>query len=249
MKDIVLAPTIADGDVLVQFTAEVSVEKNLAVKVPMGYTAIVCIGGRAEARIPSTEEKRIVDCGKQLLHKKCRIAFVRKTVSEEMAWGFGNINVNNERLQEAYRIGANGKYSVEIAEIGKLLNSFDGEENITTETIRNKTIATIKNVGTAILGKYFANTRTSVFEISAHVQDIRKELLSSLQKEVAFTALGLKLHDLTVDGIHIPEEDLAIIQNRLNANVTEIEGETVIVQTINEDGSIKISYEDRKKNN
>ena len=216
MKGIILEPTIADEKVLVQFTAEVSVDKHISVKAPKGYQAVVIIDEKAIARIPAGAEKKIVDYGKQWLNKKARIAFIRSNVSSEMSWGFGNIRVNNERLQEAYTVGANGKYSVEITEAGKLLNGFSGEENVTTEIIREKTIATVKNIGTAVLAKYFANTDTSIFEISAHVTEIRKEMITVLKNETAFNTLGLKLHDLTVEGVHIPEEDLALIKGRIS---------------------------------
>lgn len=217
MKGFVLEPTIADEKVLVQFTAEISIDKHLSIKVPKGYQAIIIIDERAIARVPSGAEKKIIEYGKQWLNKKARVAFVRSNVSAEMAWGFGNIRVNNERLQEAYTVGANGKYSVEIIEVGKLLNGFSGEENVTTEIIREKTLTTIKNIGTSVLGKYFADTDTSIFEISAHTSEIRQEMIAALKDEVAFYTLGLKLHDLTVEGVHIPEGDLELIKSRINA--------------------------------
>lgn len=217
MRKLILEPTIADEKVIVQFTGETSVDKHLFVKVPKGYQGVVIIEEKAIARIPAGEEKTITEYGKQWLNKKARVAFIRTNISFEMPWGFGNISVNNERLQEAYTVGANGKYSVEITEIGKLLNEFSGEENVTTETIREKTITTVKNGGTAVLAKYFANTDISIFEISAHILEIRKEMISKISGATAFNDIGLKLHDLTVDGVHIPDEDLALIKGRINA--------------------------------
>lgn len=218
MKGLVLEPTIADEKVLVQFSAEISVDKHVSVKAPKGYQAVVIVDEKAIARVAPCTEKKIIEYGKQWLNKKARVAFVRSQVSSDMAWGFGNIRVNNERLQEAYTVGANGKYSVEITEVGKLLNGFSGEENVTTDIIREKTIATVKNIGTSVLAKYFANTDTSIFEISAHTTEIRKEMIAALKDETAFNTLGIKLNDLTVEGIHIPEEDLTLIKNRINAN-------------------------------
>lgn len=218
MKGLVLEPTIADEKVLVQFSAEISVDKHVSVKAPKGYQAVVIVDEKAIARVAPCTEKKIIEYGKQWLNKKARVAFVRGQVSSDMAWGFGNIRVNNERLQEAYTVGANGKYSVEITEVGKLLNGFSGEENVTTDIIREKTIATVKNIGTSVLAKYFANTDTSIFEISAHTTEIRKEMIAALKDETAFNTLGIKLNDLTVEGIHIPEEDLTLIKNRINAN-------------------------------
>ena len=216
MKGLILEPTIADNEVLVQFTSEVTIDKYVAVRVPNCYQAVLIINEKVFARVPTTTEKKIIEYGKENLNKKCRVAFIRSNISPNMAWGFGNINVNNERLKEAYRVGTNGKYSIEITEIGKLLKCFDGEANITTEVIRDKTVDIIKNIGRSILGKYFENSNISVFEISSHTTDIRKEMISLLEKETAFTTLGLKIHDLTVDTIHVPDEDLAVIQKRIN---------------------------------
>ena len=237
MKGLVLEPTIADEKVLVQFTAEISVDKHVSVKAPKGYQTVVIVDEKAIARVAPCTEKKIIEYGKQWLNKKARVAFVRSQVSSDMAWGFGNIRVNNKRLQEAYTVGANGKYSVEITEVGKLLNGFSGEENVTTDIIREKTIATVKNIGTSVLAKYFANTDTSIFEISAHVTEIRKEMIDALKNETAFNTLGLKLHDLTVEGVHIPEEDLALIKGRINAN-------SEVAATKQIDGEKKTDFDD-----
>lgn len=216
MKKMVLEPDSREEGVLVQFTEPIVVDKALTVRVPNGFRAVVYLNERSEFRVDPTEGKRIVEYGKQYLNATCQVAFIRDTLVPQMMWGFGLINVNNERLKEAYQIGANGKYSVEITEAAKLLKGLGGDSAITIDRIRDETKATIRTVGTAILGKYFANTDISVFEISAHLDEIREKLITSLKNESAFSLLGLKLRDLTVDGIHIPEEDLELIRERIN---------------------------------
>lgn len=216
MKKVVLEPTSREEGVLVQFTDPTVVDKALTIKVPSGFRAVVYLNERSVFRIEPTEGKRIVEYGKQYLDATCRVAFIRDTLAPQMMWGFGNINVNNERLKEAYRIGVNGKYSVDITEAAKLLKGLGGDNAITIDRIREETMPTIRTVGVAILGKYFANTDISVFEIAAHQDEIREKLLSSLKDETAFASLGLKLRDLTVDGVHIPEEDLDTIRQRIN---------------------------------
>ena len=230
MKKVVLEPISHDEGVLVQFTDEVIVDKSLAFKVPNGFRAVVYLNEKSEFRIDPTVGKRLVDYGKQYLNAICRVAFIRDTLVPQIMWGFGNINVNNERLKEAYRIGVNGKYSVEIIEAVKLLKGLGGAKEITLDRIREETISTIRTIGTAILGKYFANTDISVFEIAAHQQEIREQLISSLKNETAFAVLGLKLRDLTVDGVHIPDEDLEQIRQRINneneSSQINVEGES-----------------------
>ena len=116
MKKPILQPMIADESVIVQFTDTVVFDKAIAVTVPNGYTAYVFSDEKAQFRIEPYSEKKIVSYGKELLGKNGRIAFVRTKPLPPMAWGFGNIQVNNERLKEAYRVGANGKYAAELSQ-------------------------------------------------------------------------------------------------------------------------------------
>lgn len=216
MKGIILEPTISDENVIVQVTKDVIVDKQLQVKVPTGFQAIVFVDEKQSFRVEPTNGELIFKRDKSFLKKQCRVAFVRKKLLPSMHWGCGPVQVNNERLQEAYPVGANGKYSIEIKEIAKLFNGFDESENFTIDDVRERTISTIKNVGVAVLGKFFANTNISLFEISAHIDEIRKQMYESLLREPAFAELGVKIKDITVAGVHIPEEDVERIKNRIN---------------------------------
>ena len=135
-----------------------------------------------------------------------------------MAWGFGNIQVNNERLKEAYRVGANGKYATELLQPTKMIACFPAGEDITVDALRERTISAVKNIGVSLLGTYFAGTEISVFEIASCMNDFRAKFLKALQAEPVFTDMGLTVKDLTVDGIHVPEEDIEDIRSRINAS-------------------------------
>ena len=131
--------------------------------------------------------------------------------------GFGNIQVNNEGLKEAYRIGANGKFSIEITDYAKLIQAIPNENTITIDQVREKSISTIKTVGTPILGEYFSKISTSVFEMSSLIGDFREKFIIALQSEDIFSNMGIKISTLTVDGFHANEDDLELIRNRINA--------------------------------
>lgn len=216
MKKTLWEPVYSDEEVIVQFTDAVSIDKSLYISVPDGYVALVYVDEKVQFRIEPCSERRIADYGRELLGKTGSAAFVRTKALSAMAWGFGNIQVNNVRLKEAYRVGANGKYAVELANIPKLIAHFDNRNNITVETVRNCTVSLVKNIGTALLANYFAGTEISVFEIAAHAAELRGKLYNALRDEAAFSSLGLALKDLTVDGIHVPEEDLDRIRSRIN---------------------------------
>lgn len=223
MKKSVLQPILSDENVIVQYTDNIVADKSTAITVPDGFQGIVFIDERVLFRISPCVEKPLLDYGKELKGKLCRVAFVRTKAIPAMAWGFGNIQVNNARLKEAYRAGANGKYVVEIVSVPKLIAHFDSDRDITLEKLRDCTISVIKNIGTAYVAEYFAGTNISVFEISAHTAELRERLFAALKDEDVFASLGLKLKDLTVDGIHINEDDLALIRAGINGDTSKKE--------------------------
>ena len=218
MKKSILQPMISDESVIVQFTDTVVFDKAIAVTVPNGYMAYVFADERAQFRIEPCSEKKIVSYGKELLGKNGRIAFVCTKPLPPMAWGFGNIQVNNERLKEAYRVGANGKYTAELSQPTKMIVCFPAGEDITAEALRERTISAVKTIGISLLGTYFAGTEISVFEIASCMNDFRAKFLKALQTEPVFTDMGLTVKDLTVDGIHVPEEDIESIRSHINAS-------------------------------
>lgn len=214
----VLRPMISDESVIVQFTDTVIFDKSIAVTVPNGYLAFVFADEKALFRIEPCMEKKIISYGKELLGKSGMVAFVRTKPLPPMAWGFGNIQVNNERLKEAYRIGANGKYAVELLQPAKLISYFNTDEDITVEKLREITISAVKNIGVSLLGTYFTGTNISVFEIASCMNDFRVKFLKALREEGVFADMGLIVKDLTVDGVHVPEEDIESIRSRINAS-------------------------------
>ena len=216
MKKHILQPLISDESVIVQFTDAVLLDRTLMITVPNGYIAYIFADEKAQFRIEPCSAKKIASYGKDLLGKNAKIAFVRTKPMLPMAWGFGNIQVNNERLKEAYRVGANGKYTAEFSQPAKFISCFGAEENVTVDALRERTISAVKTIGVSLLGTYFAGTNISVFEIASCINDFRMKYLKALQAEPVFTDMGLTVKDLTVDSIHVPEEDIESIRSRIN---------------------------------
>lgn len=217
-KEPVLEPIASEENLLIQLTDVVSITKKTTVTVPNVYKAIAFVDQKPTFRIEPCVKKKIVEVyGKEYIGKQLQIAFVLPKTIAQSAWGFGNIQVNNQRLKEAYRIGANGKFSVEIVDYAKTILAFPSVKSITMDQIREKAISTIKTVGTPILGTYFANTDISVFEIASLQADFREKFHEALVKEPLFEKMGLKVGIFTVDGFHVDEDDLELIRNRLNS--------------------------------
>ncbi len=217
-KNFIIEPVAANEDVLIQISEPAEITKKTKVSVPTQYKAIAFIDQKPLFRIePCINKEFVKTYGKEYIGKQLRIAFVANRALAQSAWGFGNIQVNNEGLKEAYRIGANGKFSIEILDYAKMIQAFPGADSITIEQVREKSISTLKTVGTPILGDYFSKTATSVFEMSSLVADFRDKFMAALQEEKIFSSMGIKVATLTVDGFHANEEDLELIRNRINA--------------------------------
>ena len=216
MKKIIIQP-IENTDTVIQFSDVCEVTKKLYITVPNQYKVIAYIDQKVSFRIePDIEINIYEQYGKEYLGKQIMFAFILTKSLPQMAWGFGNIQVNNEKLKEAYRVGANGKYMVDVIDYVKLINAFTDSKQITIDEIREKSISALRTVGVPILSACFANTDVSVFEISSLMGTIREKMIESLKIESVFNNLGIKINSLTIDGIHVNEEDLEIIRSRIN---------------------------------
>ncbi len=213
-----IQPSIGDDSILIEMSEVKKINKKTSVNIPPQYKAIAYIDQKALFRIDPCIEKNILGVyGKEYKDKYIRIAFISTRTFAQSAWGFGNIQVNNEALKEAYRIGANGKFSIEIVDYAKLIAAFPNCHTITLEQIREKSISTLKTVGTPILSEYFSKTDTSVFEMSSLIGDFRNKFFEALSKENIFDCIGIKISSITVEGFHANEEDLELIRSRINA--------------------------------
>lgn len=216
-KKVVIQPSALNEDILIQISAPTEITNHTRVTVPTQYKAIAFIDMKMSLRIePCIEKEFVKTYGKEYLGKQLRVAFIASRSLAQSPWGFGNIQVNNERLKEAYRIGANGKFSIEIIDYGKAIQAFQSADVITMAQIREKTISTLKTVGTPIMSEYFSKTSTSVFEMSSLIADFRDKFIDALQNEKIFDSMGIKISMLTVDGFHANEDDLELIRKRIN---------------------------------
>lgn len=215
MKEIIITPQEINNDIIIQFSDDYIVEKNLVVDVPNQYEMIGYINGKVSFR-ENDGRYIIYKINKDFLKKNFKVAFIKKKALPDIIWGFGDINVNNQRLKECYRVGSNGTLQFEIIDRVKLVDSFIWGKNISVDMIKFKIIPVIKNIGADVLSKYFANTDVSVFEINSKLEDIRIQLFNSLSNELIIKNMGLKVKSLVVNIIHVNEDDLDIIRNHIN---------------------------------
>ena len=211
-----------EEQVLVKITEPVILDRHATITVPMHYKAYLVVDNKVLCRVNPCSDARVKDLidGREYRDNAgnyVNVILVSSNTSSMMAgWGFGNIQVNNERLKEAYRAGANGKFSVDIIDPIALMRAFPGSTTITLEQVRSVVSTLFHSTGTPLLAKYFANTNISVFEISSCIQEFRDKFYEAVKNEEMFAKLGLKLTVLSVNGIHVNEDDLEMIRERIN---------------------------------
>lgn len=216
-KETLLYPALSTNEILVQFTGEVLLNKNLLITVPSDYVAFAFINQKLSARIEACSNTNLIKClGKEYNKSLIKVAFVKTSDFSAIPWGFGDIDVKNAKLDEAYRVGANGKFVIKIDDVSRLINSFGSDENITLESVSLKIKPIITSIGKPLLSKYFSNTLISVFEINSLVDDLREKMLEAIKKEPMCTELGLQVFDLTINGIHVNEDDMELIRSKIN---------------------------------
>ena len=204
-------------DAIIWISDEFQVDKNTTISVPINHKALALMNEKIAFRIePCNKQNLLKAYDKTLNGEYLKLVYILTNSLPQMAWGFGNVQVNNERLKEAYRVGINGKYEVEVIDYMKLLKSFPNLKEISSDAIRERTISIVKSAGVPILSKCFANTNISVFEIDSLLPEIKENIKNVLFEESGFEEIGIKLKSLTVDGVHVNEEDLQIIRDRIN---------------------------------
>lgn len=217
MKEVIIFPKNAVDDMLMEASDKVILDKKTLITVPKDYLCYLFADEKLLVRIePCVKNTLYKLVGKEILGKEIYALYILSKKDSSFLWGFGNINVNNERLKEAYRIGANGKMVIKVVDGISLHKNFGEKQFISSLDVKEKAMSAIKTVGIPLLSEYFVGTDISVFEISTKIDDLREKLFNALLKEKSITKLGIELVDITIDGLHVNEEDLALIRDRIN---------------------------------
>ncbi len=206
-----------NDEFLVRFSERCKLDKRVTLTVPRGNCAIAYIDGKAAYRSNQCVGENVLSrCGKEYAGREIQFAFYSPSYCPEISYGFGPINVNNERLKEAYRVGINGRIVFSVTDYMSLINGFSFSGDITVEAVRQKILPLIKSVGVPIVSSCFVNTRVSVFEIDSMIGEIREKIKSAFLAETAMANLGIKIDSVAINEIYVNEDDLEMIRDRIN---------------------------------
>ena len=215
MNKVVLAPQYASDEVLIEYSKEVVLTRHVLIDVPANYEALFASDEEYVAKISNCSKASLLKkVGKEFKNKTIKIAFFRKTNLPLIPWGFGEVKVNNPKLNVSYTVGCNGNYLLEVANPNKLIKSF-ATNTVTFTMLKEKTKPYIEPLARPALAKYFVNNELSIYEIESHLEEIRKDIIEALIKEDIFRELGVKLKTVTVNGVYIPENELKEVKRQI----------------------------------
>ena len=216
-KELLIKPIYEAPNVVLEYSKEITLTKDVRIDVPNGYEAYFGCNEEFVSKLERNRNARLLDLvGKEFKGKLIKVAYVRKTKLPLEPWGFGQVRVKNTKLNVTYNVGLNGKYQLEVTSPVKLIKTFPNKDSITFEMIKEKTKPYLEPVARPVLASYFDKHDLSIFEVESHIEEIRKEIVEALTKEDIFKDLGVKLKTVTINGIHIPDEDMNMIKQMVN---------------------------------
>lgn len=207
----------AGNESLICFSRHVTVEKNNTITVPRNYVGLLYIGGKPKSKITECSGENLVKkFGGGLKKEDIQIAFYSEKQMFAIKWGIGGIQVNNDRLTDAYSVGVNGIVTCSIKDPVGLINYFSKDTNITVEDVWKKVLPIITNNGVPVLSEYFSEKSVSIFEINSELANIRAKMMELIKNERIFNDMGLQVEDVTLNSIYVPEEEINRIKERIN---------------------------------
>lgn len=207
----------AGNEALVYFTKHVVASKDVTVTVPRNYVGLLYVNGKPKSKIDECANESLVKkFGSEIKKEDIQISFYSDKQTYAIKWGIGGIQVNNDRLVDAYSVGVNGIVTVSIKEPVKLINYFAKYSTIEVDDVWKKVLPIIVNDGVPVLSEYFSTKSVSIFEINAELANIRAKMVEIIKGEKIFSDMGLEIQDVTLNSIYVPEEDLNRIKERIN---------------------------------
>jgi len=202
---------------VVYFSSPCLVTSETTITIPRNYVGLIYIGGKPKSKISECSKERIVKkFGGAIKKEQIQVAFYSEKSNVEIKWGIGGIQVNNERLQDAYSVGLNGILNCSIKDAVALMNYFAKSTSITVEDIWGKVLPVITTNCVPVLSEYFSNKGVSIFEINSELANIRTKIMELISDEKVFKDMGLVVEDVTLNSIYVPEEEITRIKERIN---------------------------------
>lgn len=207
----------AGNNSLICFSKHCTVGKENTITVPRNYIGLLYVGGRPKSKITECSNENLVKkFGNELKKEEIQIAFYSEKTNFDIKWGIGGIQVNNERLTDAYSVGVNGIVTCSIKDPVALINYFSKDTDITVKDVWEKVLPVITNNGVPVLSEYFSSKSISIFEINSELANIRTKMMELIKNERLFNDMGLQVEDVTLNSIYVPEEEITRIKERIN---------------------------------
>jgi membrane protease subunit (stomatin/prohibitin family) len=140
---------------------------------------------------------------------RAEILFIGKQLFPNLKWGTREPILFRDIELNAIRLRSFGSYSIQVSDALLFVSKVVGTRGLfTSESIQDY----LKGIIISKLNTVLANELRSVFDISKSIENLNLILRTELDTD--FTGLGLKIHDLYIQSISVPEEVQKLIDVR-----------------------------------
>lgn len=144
---------------------------------------------------------------------RAEVVFVGKQLFPNLKWGTKEPILFRDTYLQMIRLRAYGSFSIQIEDSMLFVNKMVGTMGLyTTFVIEDYLRGIIASKLNTVIGK----SLQSVFDISLKMDDLNLILRSELFED--FKGLGLKLHDMYIHSISVPEEVQKMIDTKSGMN-------------------------------
>lgn len=144
---------------------------------------------------------------------RAEVVFVGKQLFPNLKWGTKEPILYRDADLQMIRLRAYGSFSIQIDDAMLFVNKVVGTMGLyTTFVIENYLRGIIASKLNVVIGR----TLQSVFDIALKMDDLNLILRTELFED--FTGLGLKLHDMYIHSISVPEEVQKMIDTKSGMN-------------------------------
>jgi len=144
---------------------------------------------------------------------RAEVVFVGKQIFSNLKWGTREPILFRDQELQMVRLRSHGSFSIQVSETMLFVNKVVGSMGLyATNTIEDYLRGIIVSKFNVVMGRMLK----SVFDVSSSIDQIGLALRAELASE--FSGLGLRLHDLHVQSISLPEEVQKTIDSRTGMN-------------------------------
>ena len=209
--------SLENRDMFFKRTAEMPLEQDHGITVPEGVTAEVYVEGVFKKLVKGGSKKRLSSLlGSDAVGKNFCVFFIRNQALPVLSWGIGNLDVSYEGFKDSqYRVGANGKLSVEISDYSAFALNFEADRYIYTTAMATEKISfSARGLVEKILYGLFTELGEPIVNTEFVIDEMNYRLSEQLCDKELSELPGVRILSVNAGSICVCDEDLQLLRKK-----------------------------------